>query len=144
MFAGLQPESVSAVARGSLSRVMSLSVPLLEPPSHKHGLVAMLLTNYVDLVFVALAVRRHLATQLWGGRGATREVHGSVCNTKARGSVRYKMTILWVITPCGIISLFQLFRIRCCFHLLGEWDRFRWFQQPNLLLRWPLSYGSTE
>lgn len=64
MFAGLQPESVSAVARGSLSRVMSLSVPLLEPPSHKHGLVAMLLTNYVDLVFVALAVRRHLATQL--------------------------------------------------------------------------------
>ena len=59
-----QPESLSAVARGSLSRAMSLSVPLLEPSSHQHGLVAMLLTDYVDFVFLALAVRRHLATQL--------------------------------------------------------------------------------
>jgi hypothetical protein len=39
-------------------------VPLLQHPSHKHGLVAMLLTDYVDLVFLALAVRCHLATQL--------------------------------------------------------------------------------
>jgi len=43
---------------------MSLSVPLTEAPSHKHGLVAMLLTYYVDLIFLALAMRCHLATQL--------------------------------------------------------------------------------
>jgi hypothetical protein len=51
-------------ARCSQTYNLSLSVPLPEPPSHKHGLVAMLLTDYVDLVFLALAVRRHLATQL--------------------------------------------------------------------------------
>lgn len=39
-------------------------VPLPQPPSHKHGLVAMLFTDYVDLVFLAVAVRCHLATQL--------------------------------------------------------------------------------
>jgi hypothetical protein len=43
---------------------MSLSVPLPEAPSHKHGLVAVLLTDYVDLVFLALTVRCHLATKL--------------------------------------------------------------------------------
>ena len=144
MFTDLKPESLGAVARGSLSRVMSLSVRLLETPSHKHGLVAMLLTDYVDLVLLALAVRCHLATQLWGGRGTTREVHGSVCNTKARGSVTHKMAILWVNTTCGIISLFRLFGINCCFYFLADWSWFRWFQQPNLLLRWLLSAGSTE
>lgn len=64
MFTDLQPESLSAAARGLHSRMMCLSVPLIEPPSHQHRLVAMLLTDYVDLVFLALTVRRHLATQL--------------------------------------------------------------------------------
>ena len=36
------------------------------------------------------------------------------------------------------------FQNNCCFYLVGDWDRFRWFQQPNLLLRWLLPIGSIE
>jgi hypothetical protein len=86
-------ESLSPVARSSQSCHQKLTVPspgsltAITIASHQRGLGAVLLANYVYLIFLAFAVR-HLATQLWRRCGATWEVHGSACNTK-RGPLIY-------------------------------------------------------
>jgi hypothetical protein len=75
-------------ARSSQSRHYELSVPFSErlhavaSASHQRGLGAGLLTNNVDLVFFAFALR-HLASQLWWRCGAAWEINWSTCNTKA-------------------------------------------------------------
>jgi hypothetical protein len=39
-------------------------------------------------------------------------------------AVRTKMAVFWVVAPCSLVEVYQLFRGPCCLHYQGDDDKF--------------------